>query len=623
MPCPANPSRRLPIPACSVLALALVIAIPAVATDTGSQDWLPLEIGSSWVYQDEAGERLTIRVQGRADGAQGEALGECYRVTWNDELLGPAYQAEVWCREGGEVRLAGKELSGSALPMAGAAVLLREPLAPGAEWDSTFSLGGEELVARGVVVGRESVSTPSGDYDAMHVRIEQPSGDVDRWYARGVGIVQEETSLFGRSLGRKSLSRYVSTSAPETVALFDAPAEPLQPQPQQEPASSGELDEGITSATLTDDSEPLFPEESDHDSARFEATEVVAEPLRPAPETSGRNDNGVSSHPEFDVERQSAPEVSELEEIEDPQPPVRATSPTPEPFAVADSVPREPEPSVAVEGARTAEPRSRQLSEPELELEEISDADPASGTRWTTHEAPPAAQEGCDIVGSYLVMSGGEVVDTEDGWERDGRRVLYRNHAGALLALRTSSVDFEETERRQRADCERQAERERVKPPPPPRNWLEAAQRRPDEAVALELADGDLGQAARERRGGSATSDAVHVLLQMGVDTGVLIGLDQGGELASLESVLRQQQSDLQARLNPYRDRIDEGPAMSAAVADEVLLTARQLSGLAERENRGPLKDAYEKIGSELERAATRMRSDPLEATRLLALLSG
>lgn len=193
---------------------------------------MPLGPGRAWTFVDESEGRLTIRVESATE------VGDesCWRVTWNDDLLGEGYQGEIWCPREEGLALVGKEVGGRLIELEGEAWLLKTPIRPGASWSSEVSASGISHEVEGTVVGMETVDTPAGRFEAVNVRMKQSGSHIDRWFVRGIGLVQEETVLLTNSLGVKRLAELPGDAPPSKVAS-DVPKSPSATERPSPPAA--------------------------------------------------------------------------------------------------------------------------------------------------------------------------------------------------------------------------------------------------------------------------------------------------------------------------------------------------------------------------------------------------
>lgn len=158
--------------------------------DPAGFDLLPVAIGTGWVLEDEAG-RVTIRVAAR------EQFGgrDCYRVDWIEGPL--TYQSEYWNVGSDGVYAVGRRALGKALPFAQPYLLLKRGAAPGDSWKAAVSAPGFEDALVISVGSKERVVTPAGAFEAVPVSVQGRALRYRRWYAPGIGLVQEEAARAG------------------------------------------------------------------------------------------------------------------------------------------------------------------------------------------------------------------------------------------------------------------------------------------------------------------------------------------------------------------------------------------------------------------------------------------
>lgn len=209
-------------------AIGLVAAgFPTATLAQRWQDFIPLHVGSTWVYTDEQWKaRVTVRVAARASVAN----DSCWRVTWTlDSHPQEPYRREIWCQRAEGLRLGAIFLEGKPLPISDASWILKSPIRAGEKWSSEHpetKLGN----LRGSVIGNETVETPAGSFNTVHVRIEIADTTIDRWFARNIGMVQEEAHFGGYQLTRLQLEKVPPRHQPITIKVGEKPPPP-KPKP--------------------------------------------------------------------------------------------------------------------------------------------------------------------------------------------------------------------------------------------------------------------------------------------------------------------------------------------------------------------------------------------------------
>ena len=179
----------------SALSLAILIIRCIIAPpEAGAQvphEHLPLASDLGWEMEDAEGATTTIAV------ASTESLGgrACYRVEWSAAWSdGDAYQSEGWCPTEEGVVVVYKGVGATRIDFDRPYLMLARPLEASTSWSDTLLANGNVLYALdAVVAGEEDVQTPAGDYRAIRVTLRVRGAEIDRWYARGVGMVREAT----------------------------------------------------------------------------------------------------------------------------------------------------------------------------------------------------------------------------------------------------------------------------------------------------------------------------------------------------------------------------------------------------------------------------------------------
>jgi len=158
--------------------------------DPASPEWLPVAVGTGWVMKDDAGQ-FTIRVSLR----ENIAGHDCYRVDWIEGSV--TYQSEYWIVAEDGVRVAGRLVAGQPVEFSRSYLLLKRELIPGESWEASLSLGilSDDLTFS--VGAAEDIQTPAGSFRAVPVTARGRTLQYRRWYARGVGLIQEEATMQG------------------------------------------------------------------------------------------------------------------------------------------------------------------------------------------------------------------------------------------------------------------------------------------------------------------------------------------------------------------------------------------------------------------------------------------
>lgn len=187
--------------ACSFLTDSQVLAEGDPGGAGIHQAVLPLRPGSEWVYRDTTGE-TTIRVASRELFAGIDS----YRVDWTGVV---PFQSEYWQVKPDGVYVVGRRVMDQVINFERPYLLLRQNLTPGKNWEAPVSSESLTETLRYSVGTEEEVSTPAGNFRALPVSVRGKALAYRRWYARGVGMVKEITSLpDGSILDEKVLVRW-------------------------------------------------------------------------------------------------------------------------------------------------------------------------------------------------------------------------------------------------------------------------------------------------------------------------------------------------------------------------------------------------------------------------------
>jgi hypothetical protein len=115
--------------------------------------------------------------------------------------MGPLpYQSEYWFLDEVGIHVVGRHVLGRAVPFAAPYLLLKRTLTPGDTWSATIKTDALNDVLTISVGAPTSVTTSAGTFDALPVTTAGSALSYRRWYAPGVGLVQE-VALVGGAQG--------------------------------------------------------------------------------------------------------------------------------------------------------------------------------------------------------------------------------------------------------------------------------------------------------------------------------------------------------------------------------------------------------------------------------------
>lgn len=190
------------------LVLACAIFVPAFASAAAGEmpgadadgAIMPLAPGREWVYRDTTGETV-IRVA----ALERFAGVDCYRLDWVGVV---PFQSEYWQVRGDGIYVVGRRVMDRVTRFDPPYLLLRRGSVPGDSWEAEARSGAMADIFRYSVGAEEDVVTPAGRFRAFPVSERGKALAYRRWYAPGVGMVKETTTLpDGSPLDEKLLVR--------------------------------------------------------------------------------------------------------------------------------------------------------------------------------------------------------------------------------------------------------------------------------------------------------------------------------------------------------------------------------------------------------------------------------
>jgi hypothetical protein len=124
----------------------------------------------------------------------------CYKVEWRlDNAAKPPMHTEFWYAQGDSILCAGIQGFGTTIAYPAPVLVIAETTKPGDSWKFVYGKG---AFSDSVTFSAESYdSVYSGGKNIIALRIDRKGRGPtqSRWYARGQGIVMEETNLEGAS----------------------------------------------------------------------------------------------------------------------------------------------------------------------------------------------------------------------------------------------------------------------------------------------------------------------------------------------------------------------------------------------------------------------------------------
>ncbi len=193
--------------------VAIVVALLAVLTFaaicSAEEDYFPLAVGSTWVYQTNFGPDITARITGteRVSDVECFVLEQVMRDLPNSPAIRYYY-----AKKDDKVALyknkAPQESYMVEFVFESALVILQYPLSIGKAWSSEvkqkwtaigqqgeYDSGVYKMSKNSKVLGQETITVPVGTFKCYKVesieKVDEGSEQVIKWYAAGVGVVQE------------------------------------------------------------------------------------------------------------------------------------------------------------------------------------------------------------------------------------------------------------------------------------------------------------------------------------------------------------------------------------------------------------------------------------------------
>jgi len=188
---------------------------PAAATE-----WMPLAVGNVWTLG-EGANLVEMRVADRHMYGTGGFRGLCFVLEWTSDGS-TVERKEYWTTDEEGIWVVSREAGGQIFHVAKPWQFLKSPLGVGDQWQADERLALQREVSESwkiAATSEEEVATPSGTYQALRVEFRGSDEVVTRWFARGVGIVREDTAGSG-NFG----SRFLSKVAVRKPAAARAPA---------------------------------------------------------------------------------------------------------------------------------------------------------------------------------------------------------------------------------------------------------------------------------------------------------------------------------------------------------------------------------------------------------------
>ena len=175
--------------------LFLTLALPLRVDAGDDKSFLPLEIGTRWIFEGD-GEAEMIYIRDATVIGQTNAL----RVLWvvnNPKLKinNVVKQVEYWKSERDGVVILGRRGNGFEVIFQDPYYFIRYE--KGAKWQGAVDVGdNRKIILNYMNQGMQEVKTPLGNFNALKIRLNIADKTIfDRYYAPGLGIVQYTTYI--------------------------------------------------------------------------------------------------------------------------------------------------------------------------------------------------------------------------------------------------------------------------------------------------------------------------------------------------------------------------------------------------------------------------------------------
>jgi hypothetical protein len=174
-------------------ATVMLLATAGGAAPTDAQGFFPLSPGTLWIYRTTGGE-----IAMRAGGSMRVGTAQCRML--ETIIAGRVTQAECLRVAGDGVYVHLRSHAAGSVTFDPPQRLLALPPVVGRKWQWAGRIGPHDVVFDYAWARRETTVTPAGTFDAMQLYIAgAPDAHTHvqswRWYARGMGMVKEDTVL--------------------------------------------------------------------------------------------------------------------------------------------------------------------------------------------------------------------------------------------------------------------------------------------------------------------------------------------------------------------------------------------------------------------------------------------
>lgn len=179
--------------AVAMLPAAMAGTVPPAAAPADAAAYFPMNPGTVWVYR-TTGKEITMRAAGSV------RVGAVQCRMLETVIDGGVTQAECIRVAGDGVYVHLRSYAAGSVTLDPPQRLLAFPVVVGRKWQWSGRIGERSVVFDYTWARRETTVTPAGSFDAMQLYFAgAPDAQTHvqswRWYARGVGMVKEDTVL--------------------------------------------------------------------------------------------------------------------------------------------------------------------------------------------------------------------------------------------------------------------------------------------------------------------------------------------------------------------------------------------------------------------------------------------
>jgi hypothetical protein len=225
--------------------LVLLTAVPLVVS--AADQLIPTDDGTTWLYEltEEAGAKFAFAPGTAGPDGKIHRLA-AYRLSGIENLDGQRLLKFEMHRDGivtntdlmtvddREILCRGRiDANGELTRLDPPQPIISAPLETNANWEFRGKIGDSNVQQQYAVVGEEDVDVPAGKFHAFHIHGEQSAPlpmTIDRWFANGVGIVQDITAT---KTADGNLLRRITLRLKELPRIAPRPAVNPVPPPKK------------------------------------------------------------------------------------------------------------------------------------------------------------------------------------------------------------------------------------------------------------------------------------------------------------------------------------------------------------------------------------------------------